>query len=128
MYLPGERRMKADQKNGNIRYLERTGQETDTKERVFGHVMDMSAQEAMMTDRQQQNEGVRVGITPYQNTIQTETLFPNRGTMQVGSDRNQQRREYEQKLANLHKANVTSSQTIIQQNRIKNRGVWRVGM
>ena len=39
--------------------------------------------------------------------------------MQVGSDRNQQRREYEQKLANLHKANVTSSQTIIQQNRIK---------
>ena len=128
MYLPGERRMKTDHKNGNIRYLERTGQEADTKERVFGHIMDMSAQEAMMTDQQQQNEGVRVGITPYQNTIQTETLFPNRGTMQVGSDRNQQRKEYEQKLANLHKANVTSSQTIIQQNRIKNRGVWRVGM
>ena len=50
MYLPGERRMKTDHKNGNIRYLERTGQEADTKERVFGHVMDMSAQEAMMTD------------------------------------------------------------------------------
>jgi hypothetical protein len=129
LYLPGERRMNNDRKNGNIRYLERKGQETDTKERVFGHVMDMSAsQQAIKRTDQQLDEGLRVGIAPYENNIQTETLFPNRNTMAVGSDRQQQRREYELNLAHLHEKNSASSQSTLEQNKQRNRGVWRVGM
>ena len=123
-YLPGERRMKQDSKNGNIRFLERTGQETDTKERVFGHVMDLSSGKAA----QQQPEGVRVGIAMYENTIKPETIFPNRNTMAVGGDRNEARKEYEMNLAKFHTGRGAPNEALREKNKLRNRGVWHIGM
>lgn len=122
-YLPGERRMKQDNKNGNIRYLERTGQQADTKERVFGHVMDMSSAQAT-----QQPEGVRVGIAMHENKIKPETIFPNRNVIAVGGDRKEARKEYEMNLANFHSGRLEPSEVLREKNKLRNRGVWHIGM
>ena len=86
--------------------------------------MDLSSGKAA----QQQPEGVRVGIAMYENTIKPETIFPNRNTMAVGGDRNEARKEYEMNLAKYHTGRGAPNEALREKNKLRNRGVWHIGM
>jgi hypothetical protein len=128
-YCPGERHFKKDRvgKNPEEILLSRTGQETNTKERVFGDVMDR--QEHLGRGKgglALPKESLRTGIASYSDQIEQSSLFPDRES-RVGGEREVQRMIHERNLREHYAQTAMQSETARQRNKIKNSNSWRIG-
>ena len=129
-YCPGERRFTADRmgKTTEEILLSRTGQETNTKERVFGNVMDRQAQ-GLGSGRgglTVPTESVRTGIASYSDQIEQSSLFPDRQS-RVGGDREAQRLAHERNLKQHYAEMAGGGNAARQRNKIRNTNSWRIG-
>ena len=107
--------------------LSRTGQETNTKERVFGDVMDR--QEHLGRGKgglALPKESLRTGIASYSDQIEQSSLFPDRES-RVGGEREVQRMIHERNLREHYAQTAMQSETARQRNKIKNSNSWRIG-